>query len=222
MDTTHQQVKIITSHLSQATYNALEILSQQKWLKADGWYLAGGTALTLQFDQRVSVDLDFFNPKQEFNTEEIIKILTPYHWITSFREAGTLYGELAGAKISFISYPYFVPKQPFLTKIYINILDARDIAVMKIIAISQRGKKRDFYDLYWYVNNRESLLDILKRVKTQYPNTQHNYHHIMKSLVYFEEAEEDPNPQIFFQASWKQIKQYFLTAVPDIANKFLY
>lgn len=83
-------------------------------------------------------------------------------------------------------------------------IDVKDIAVMKIIAISQRGKKRDFFDLYWYIINREPLLAVLQRVKEQYPKTQHNYHHIIKSLTYFEEAQEDPQPQIFFDATWSK------------------
>ncbi len=221
MDTTNKQITLIFTHLPKATRNAFEVLAEQSWLKEDGWYLAGGTAFALQCDHRVSDDLDFFTPQKEFNVEQIISALISHGWTTSLREKGTLYGVLKGAKISFISYPYFVPKQPLITNKLINIVDARDIAVMKIIAISQRGKKRDFYDLYWYLNNRESLIEILKRLDIQYPNSSHNYHHIIKSLTYFEEAEEDPEPQIFFNVTWEQVKQYFLTIVPDIADKFL-
>ena len=49
----------------------------------------------------------------------------------------------------------------------------------------------------------------------------HNYHHIIKSLVFFEEAQEDPDPQIFYDASWEEIKKYFLATVPDVADKLL-
>lgn len=129
--------------------------------------------------------------------------------------------DAVNAKVSFIAYPYFVPKQPFISHKFINILDAKDIAVMKIMAISQRGKKRDFFDLYWYLTNKESLIDILKRIDDQFPNKDHNYHHIIKSLTYFDEAEEDPDPQIFFDATWKDVKKYFLSIIPNVANKLL-
>lgn len=229
MDTTYNPMskdlanvkKLIFSHLPDNTHKAFEIIAQQSWLKENGWYLAGGTALSLQCDHRVSVDLDFFTPHTDFDAERIVSALSSFGWVTSLREKGTIYGELEGAKISFISYPYFVPKQPFITYKFINILDACDIAVMKIIAISQRGKKRDFYDLYWYIIHSESLLDVLQRVKDQYPNSLHNYHHIIKSLTYFEEAEEDPQPQIFFDATWGQVKQHFITIVPDVADELL-
>lgn len=221
MDTTHQSINLIFTHIPRSTREAFDILSKQSWLKKQEWYLAGGTALTLQYDHRTSVDLDFFTRQKDFDIDKINSALATHHWTTSLKEKGTLYGELAGTKISFIAYPYFVPRQPFITHGFINILDAQDIAVMKIIAVSQRGRKRDFFDLYWYTKNRESLIDVLGRVKIQYPDTAHNYHHIIKSLTYFEEAEEDPQPQIFFNADWDQVKKYFLTAVPVLADKFL-
>lgn len=221
MEANHQSIKLALSHLPKATHNAFELLSQEKWLKDNEWYLAGGTALALQCDHRVSVDLDFFTQKTQFDIEKLIAKLSSYNWITTLHEKGTLYGELKGAKISFISYPYFIPKEPFISYKNIDILDIGDIAIMKIMAISQRGKKRDFFDLYWYIIHKEPLIQILKRVDNQYPKLQHNYHHIIKSFTYFEEAEEDPDPQIFFDASWEQVKKYFLKIVPEAVNEFL-
>lgn len=220
MDITRQQVTLSFSHIPASTKKAINLLLKLEWIKND-WYLTGGTALTLQFNHRASVDLDFFTHHKDFDTAFISTALFPYKWVITRTDKGTLYGELGGTKISFISYPYFIPKQPFITHGNINILDARDIAVMKIIAISQRGKKRDFFDLYWYISHKEPLTDIIKRVAVQYPNLKHNYHHIIKSLLFFEEAEEDPEPQIFFDADWNKVKQYFLKIVPEIADKIL-
>lgn len=221
MDKTNQQIKLNFSHIPAVAKKAFDLLSKQGWMKKDGWYLAGGTALTLQFDHRTSVDLDFFTPQKDFDAEFISTTLLPYKWVVTRTDKGTLYGELEETKISFISYPYFVPKQPYVTYGNLNILNTRDIAVMKIIAISQRGRKRDFFDLYWYTTQKEPLIDVINRVAAQYPNLKHNFHHIIKSLIFFEEAEEDPDPQIFFDATWEDIKQYFLKIVPDIADEFL-
>lgn len=220
MDSTNQPVKLKVYRLPKSTQEALDLLAEQNFLK-NGWYLAGWTALTLQFNHRVSIDLDFFTPQEDFDPNFIIRALLPFGWITTLREKGTLYGELKGVKISFIAYPYFTSKQPLIPYKNIQILDAKDVAVMKIIAISQRGKKRDFFDLYWYTENKEPLLEVLKKVDNQFPNLAHNYHHILKSLTYFEDAEEDPQPQIFFDADWKSIKQYFLKIVPETADKLL-
>ena len=81
--------------------------------------------------------------------------------------------------------------------------------MMKIIAISQRGRKRDFFDLYWCAKNIESLEQAMLRLDEQYPTVRHNYHHIIKSLDYFDDAENDPAPKIFFKASWKEVKNFF-------------
>ena len=62
---------------------------------------------------------------------------------------------------------------------------------------------------------------MIRRVDSQYPKFAHNYHHFIKSLVYFEDADQDPEPQIFFEVSWEQVKQYFLSIVPEVAGKVL-
>lgn len=78
---------------------------------------------------------------------------------------------------------------------------------MKIVAISQRGRKRDFFDLYWYIKNREPLPAVIGRLKHQFPGVAHDYHHILKGLTYFADAEADLNPNLNFPASWKQVKK---------------
>lgn len=90
---------------------------------------------------------------------------------------------------------------------------------MKIIAISQRGRKRDFFDLFWYIHHHEPLIDILQRLAAQYPSVAHDYHHILKSLIYFTDADQDPLPKIYFRATWKQVKKYFEKEIPKIARE---
>ncbi|KKP79780.1 MAG: hypothetical protein A2271_02255 [Candidatus Moranbacteria bacterium RIFOXYA12_FULL_35_19] len=204
------------------TKKAFVFLSGQPWLSEGGWYLAGGTALALQTGNRKSVDLDFFTTKQKFNSKTLLNNFSNNkEWRTSFGEDNTIYGELSKAKISFIAYPFFVPKQEFIQYGSIKILQPRDIAVMKIIAISQRGRKRDFFDLYWCAKNVESLEDLIMRLKVQYPFVAHDYHHILKSLVYFQDAENDPLPDITFKADWKEIKNYFKKEILRITKKII-
>jgi predicted nucleotidyltransferase component of viral defense system len=186
------------------------------------WYLAGGTALSLQVGHRQSVDLDFFTPQPRFpETSLERKLLMTNRWRTDFREAGTLYGRLQGAKVSFIAYPFLVPSKQRLICGRLRILLPGDIAVMKIIAISQRGRKRDFVDLFWYCTNREPLREVLSRVRKHYPRKLHNFAHILKSLTYFADAEDDPMPKLFFNTSWKAIMEFFRREVPDLARQLM-
>jgi len=208
--------------LAAETQKAFDFLAGQEWLKNDSWYLAGGTALALQAGHRKSYDLDFFNKEASFESEELIKkFLGNKKWETTIRKENTIYGKLFGAKVSFIAYPFFVPDAKFIRFDAISILSALDIAVMKIIAISQRGRKRDFFDLYWCAKNIEPLEQTIRRLKKQYPTVAHDYHHILKSLAYFNDAEIDPDPEINFQASWKTVKQYFQAEIPKITKQII-
>jgi hypothetical protein len=83
------------------------------------------------------------------------------------------------------------------------------------------GRKRDFFDLYWCAKNIEPLEKIIKRLKFQYPSVAHDYHHILKSMVYFEDAESDPEPEIYFDANWKKVKSFFKKEIPIIANRII-
>lgn len=217
--------KELTYHfevLPRATKKALDFLATQTWLENSSWYLAGGTALALQAGHRRSVDLDFFSEDESFINEDILsKFSEVKDWELSVDRKNTIYGELFKAKISFIAYPFFVPDLAANKYGFVRILSSRNIAVMKIIAVSQRGRKRDFFDLYWCAQNIEPLEDIVRRLKKQYPSIAHDFHHILKALVYFEDAESDPNPVIFFDADWKKVKRFFTKEIPVIADKLI-
>lgn len=116
---------------------------------------------------------------------------------------------------------FFQPSAPRQMCGKVHLLRPADIAVMKIIAISQRGRKRDFVDLYWYGNNREPLSDVISRVPKQYPEQKHNMVHFLKSLTYFDDAEADPMPTLFFDVSWPSIKKFFRHEVPKVAKQLL-
>ena len=231
MDTNAQQINsdgLVSSvvwhyeTLPRRTKKALMFLSEEKWFKESEWYLAGGTALALSTGNRKSLDLDFFTQDKNFDEKKLIaRFLENKEWQTEVEEKNTIYGELFKAKVSFIAYPFFIPKQEPIWHGFIKILQPKDIAVMKITAISQRGRKRDFFDLYWCAKNIESLEEIIKRLPAQYPAVAHDYHHILKSLVYFEDAESDPEPEINFDANWKKVKNFFIKEIPIIADKVI-
>lgn len=186
------------------------------------WYLAGGTALALQEGHRQSVDLDFFSTKSVVKEAVFeAELLATGKWHTGYLDRGTIYGTFEGAKMSLIAYPFFLPSKNKLQCGNIRILSSSDIAAMKIVAISQRGRKRDFMDLYWYCTKHEKLNQVIKRAIGQYPGQERNITHILKSLTYFDDAENEPIPKIFFKASWKEVKLFFRKEVKKIAKTLL-
>ncbi|MFA4845582.1 MAG: nucleotidyl transferase AbiEii/AbiGii toxin family protein [Patescibacteria group bacterium] len=222
MARTHQnQVAWHLDALPHKTLKALEFLSKADWLGKSKWYLAGGTALALQVGHRTSLDLDFFTPAKSFFMNGLTNRFSSTIWKTQIAKEATVYGTLLGAKVSFIAYPFFVPKEPFIRFGNVRVLSIRDIAVMKIIAISQRGKKRDFYDLYWYVQHCEPLIDVFRRLPVQYPTVAHDFHHILKAMLYFAEAEDDPMPRLFSTTPWKTVKHFFTKEVRRISLEVL-
>lgn len=222
MDSSPQKLDWHYETLPKKTKRALDFLSKEKWLKNSRWYLAGGTALAIQVGNRKSLDLDFFTVKKNFNTKNLIVHFSGNKdWIIEIEDKNTIYGKLLDAKVSFIAYPFFIPKQKMSQHGEIKVLSPIDIAVMKITAVSQRGRKRDFFDLYWCARNIEPLEQIIKRLPEQYPSVAHDYHHILKSLVYFEDAETDPEPEIYFRASWTTVKKFFRKEIPIITRKLL-
>ena len=197
--------------LPRATQRAFQLAKTFQFLSRSPWYLAGGTALALQVGHRQSVDLDFFIPRTDFDISQLERhLLKTNQWDTSYRQEGTLYGTLLKAKMSFIAYPFFKPTRDRVAIGHIRMLTPKDVAAMKIIAISQRGRKRDFVDLYWYCTHQEPLLNVLLNSLQQYPGQENNLNHILNSLVYFEDAEEDPMPSIKFQVEWKQVEKFFM------------
>src|SRR3989344_3926064 len=146
MESSHNASPIVwhTEILPPDTLRALYFLATQDWLQKSDWYLAGGTALALHAGHRQSVDLDFFSPLGTFAIEPLLEEFRDSQWVTDIAEKGTVYGHLLNAKVSFIAYPFFKPSKPSLWYGAVHTLTPADIAVMKIIAVSQRGRKRDF------------------------------------------------------------------------------
>ena len=122
--------------------------------------------------------------------------------------------------MSLIAYPFLqVPKNPIKVGA-VSVATPEHIAVMKITAVSQRGKKRDFVDLYWISKNIQPLEQSIQSVLELYSIKQ-NENHILKSLVFFEDAESDPMPVLHFEVKWEDVKKFFQTEVPRIAKKII-
>lgn len=126
-------------------------------------YLAGGTAAALWLGHRISVDLDFFIPK-EFNPRQVATQLSKLGRFEEEKtDKGTIGGRFQGIKFSLFEYTYPLVAA---TKSYLslNVADLKDIGAMKIDAISSRGARRDFIDLYFICQAGYKLRELLNWV----------------------------------------------------------
>lgn len=86
---------------------------------------------------------------------------------------------------------------------------------MKVSAISSRGTKRDFLDLYECIQ-KYGLKEILRLFDRKYAQTRYSRIHILKSLTFFSDAEKDPMPHMLIGLDWERVKQFFLLEVPRL------
>ncbi|MBU1045618.1 nucleotidyl transferase AbiEii/AbiGii toxin family protein [Patescibacteria group bacterium] len=192
--------------ISKKTQSNLEILKKSCLIA--GFYLAGGTGLALYLNHRLSVDLDFFSEK-EFNSKPLLQKIKKLGKFSVAKESeNTLAGVFNGTKIAFLAYDY--PLLFPLKKLgNINVADIREIACMKISAISSRGSKKDFIDLYFICQQGISLKQALALFERKYRGIHYNMVHILKSLVFFDDADNEPLPKMLVPVTWKQVKKFF-------------
>ena len=204
---------MFTKTLFGNTKNALALLGRSHLL--DKAYLAGGSACALQLGHRISVDLDFFTPK-EFNAKSLIKSLKKIGRFEVDQQSwGTILGTMEGIKFSIFVYKY-PALFPYKSLFNINILDLRDIAAMKVDAISTRGIKRDFIDLYFICQKGITLKEALTFYDNKYRTLASNIVHIQKSLVYFTDAEIAEIPVMIKKVDWQEVKKFFEKEVRKI------
>lgn len=171
-------------------------------------YLGGGTALALQLGHRISYDLDFFTEK-EFDEQMLlpeIKRIPNFQLEKISRK--TIMGKYADVRFSIFYYEYPLLRSTGKFGI-INVIDVRDIAAMKIAAVASRGAKRDFIDLYFVCKEAVSLREAIDLYDRKYRNLATTKVHIMKSLIYFDDAEPEEMPVMLKQAAWEDVKKYF-------------
>lgn len=175
---------------------------------ADPFYLAGGTAAALYLGHRISMDLDFFGP-ETFDATALAGQLAELGRFQLDRIApDTLLGELMGVKISFFRYRYPLLAEPSLVYA-VRIASLPDIAAMKLDAVSRRGTKRDFVDLFFIAQSGISLSDAVAWYQRKYAGLDVNVVHVVKSLAYFADAELDPSPRMLVDFSWDAAKRFF-------------
>lgn len=181
-----------------------------------GFYLTGGTALALSYGHRKSNDLDFFsqNPFRTLEIEAGLKRSFRLH--SKVQGEGTLHCELNKVKVSFLHYPYPVLRR-FLRYNGVAVSHPLDIGLTKIIAIAQRGSRRDFVDLFWICNKGFTLPQLFKRIPEKYGKNHYSTYHLLKSLVYFADAEKEPMPRLLVPLSWLDVTRFFETEVRKLS-----
>ena len=206
---------LFSETLSRDTYKLIEKIKGLLWLSP--YYLAGGTALALHLGHRISIDLDFFT---ESDVEEIT-IIDHLRTVGNLRldqtGQGTIIGNLDHVRISLFKYPYNL-LDPTIKWNGLNIASVLDIALMKIVAIFQRGSIKDFIDLFFVVEKFKPLDFLLSELPRKYVGVELNTNHILRSLCYFDDAEKEPMPNMIACCDWLEIKEFYVNEVKRLSE----
>ncbi len=200
-----------------ATLELLNRLFSKDYLS--GFALAGGTALALQLGHRISIDLDFFSD-HPFNANELTKqISSDFRLDKEFIEIeeNTLNCIINNIRVQFLTYNY-QQVRPDLNDGAIRLYSLPDGAAMKLNAVTNRGAKKDFFDIAALLEVF-SLKDMLNFYTKKYNVV--NYQHVLKSLSYFEDAESEMNPVCLKKQNWTTVKKKVSTSVRLYFNEIL-
>lgn len=166
--------------------------------------LVGGTNLSLRLGHRKSIDLDLFT-NDSFDPQVLAATLPsifPKTEVVSMSNV-MLFLYIEDVKMDMVSLPY--PwLQAFDVEEEIRLASLPDVAAMKLSAIARRGVKKDFWDIAALLDyfSLEEMLDFYRRKYSS-----HDIFHLLRSLVYFNDADAQKDPAPLDNTTWKQVRK---------------
>jgi predicted nucleotidyltransferase component of viral defense system len=175
--------------------------------------LVGGTALALYLGHRRSVDLDFFgniNVSGLQIADELFE--NGYEDVVVKYDTKNIKIFLVNqVKIDVVNYRYEWI-EPCVETENIRMAGLKDIAAMKLAAITNRGTKKDFVDVYFLLQHF-TLNQMSELYQQKYPDG--SLFTVFKSLSYFVDAEKNSMPEMLVPVQWENIKSTIQHAVED-------
>jgi hypothetical protein len=177
--------------------------------------LVGGTGLALQLGHRISVDIDLFGAIQ--SPDEIAVDIRgaglTYHIDNNSRSITQF--TIDSVKVDCVNYPYPWLEEPVRDE-DIVLANLKDIAAMKLSAITNRGTRRDFIDIYFLLNHF-TLREQLDFYSQKYPDG--SLFNVLRSLSYYADAENMPMPKMLIDIQWEKVKERINAEVTSICKK---
>jgi Nucleotidyl transferase AbiEii toxin, Type IV TA system len=185
------------------TFDVLKKLSLLSFLS--DFRLVGGTALALYWGHRTSEDIDLFTDKKEdlLFLEGKMNELDQSEFLS--RTPIALFYKVNSIKTDLLIYPYPFQQKPFIEDgLRLAALD--DIVTMKLGAITNRGAKKDFIDLY-YIFQHYSLQKLCELYIEKYRTK--DLFALFRALTYFDDAESQKAPLLLKDKNltWAGIKK---------------
>jgi Nucleotidyl transferase AbiEii toxin, Type IV TA system len=178
--------------------------------------LVGGTALSLQIGHRMSVDIDLFTDAEYGSIDfkairEYLEIKYPFCVSRSSENVAFGTNFAVGnsitdcVKIDLYYTDDFIENQ--ITIENIRMATANEIIAMKLDVVIRGGRKKDFWDLHFYLD-KMTVDEMISLFKKRYPYND-DFDKIKDQLVNFDLADTDFEPNCLLGKSWEIIKLDF-------------
>ncbi len=190
-------------HKQTVLESTLDLLKKIQALpNMSGMRLVGGTALALHLGHRKSVDLDLFGRFDEHVSFRYLLMQSGH--AADGAENGVVQSlRVDGVKVDFVNYPY-----PWLQDSVVDdgvvLAAVPDIAAMKLSAAANRGRKKDFIDIAFLLDSL-SLKEMFELYQRKFSVSEFSF--ALRGLTYFDDAEEDPMPEMLIPVTWENVKR---------------
>lgn len=183
--------------------------------------LVGGTSLSLQIGHRVSVDIDLFTAADygSIDFKEIRSFLENKYPYCSSRNLDNVafgtYFEVGNSKKDFVKIDLYYTDEfifDLVSKDDIRMASENEIIAMKLDVVLRGGRKKDFWDLHYYLD-KVSIDEMISFYEKRYPYADCSA--IKTQFVNFELADPDFDPMCLLNKSWELIKLDFHQSIGE-------
>lgn len=173
--------------------------------------LVGGTALALQLGHRTSIDLDIFGSwDYTENLQTFFSDIGKVETLSGNPNGKMQFFMIDGIKVDCVSYERYAWLDPPVDGDGVRLAGIRDIAAMKINAITNRGTRKDFVDLARLMDDHD-FPELFKWYLAKYTDATPML--ALRSLAYFDDAETMPMPRMLVDFDWEKAKRKISSAV---------
>lgn len=199
-------------HTSAVPLDLLQVLTDlQETTSAKDFALAGGTSLALRLGHRLSLDLDFFTPAH-FDPATLAQDLGFGAESITGQAEGTLQLRVKTVKVEFLRHAY--PKLAEDDVIQnVRMWSLQDVAAMKLNAISNRGSKKDFYDIAALLAHFP-LEWMIGQYQMKYRPA--SLMMVVRSLAWFNDADAEPDPVSLCGDTWPNVMNKISIAIRSL------
>lgn len=203
-------------HFETVESNAISVLNKLMTIPSlHAFSLVGGTALSLLYGHRKSVDLDLFCHSKFENTiiiKELKKAFSDKFIVEDKPPRFGIFCFIDGVKVDLVRHPHPLirPEQKIDN---IKMYSVEDIIAMKVQAVLGRGKKKDFWDIAELLNHY-SVAEFVEFHKEKFA-TQNLLITVPQAITYFVDAEESEDPISLKKQTWKKVRSSIQKKVND-------